>query len=318
MCNHQSTSNLRAGAHSTLTLGAPALALVLGVFLAATTAAAQSSERVAEETTRAVETGDLRSDSRVIASRVGLSPVDLSRDPLAQPPRYQERPTGEWQGMRVDLNVRQACKKSDQCGNALACIRGVCSPCRTDAQCGKGSICALDHCVLEENTSCRQRVDCGGVDGGDDVPLCMLSGYSHTPRGNEEMQAFCAVPSGGTAQSQEDHERLLSTLDARSVKIPVPVDVAALLADVEQHLADASSGEEGVEIIDPYYIEGGIDPVDATSGEDGVEIIDPYYIEGGIDPVDATSDGDGIGIIVPHFIEGDIGPIDPEGDTRGN
>lgn len=295
MRKQQSNSNLVEKNRNAWTVGGLVLALSVGVFLAAPSASAEvvdgvdASKGVTFLTERR-ETIDLRSDPRILASRAGLSPVDLSRDRLARPPRYQERPTGEWQGMRVDLNVRQACSSSDQCGNALVCVRGACSPCSTDDQCGEGAVCALDHCVLKENASCQRREDCAGTssENASEDALCMLSGYSHAPRGNEEMEAFCAVPTGGTAQSEEDHERLLSTLDARSVKVPVPVDGAALLADVERHLSEAASGEDGVEIIDPYY------------SEEGVEIIDPYYFEGGIDPIDS------------------VAPIDPEGDTRAN
>ena len=273
---------------------APVLLVVAGLLLAslaATTASAEFMTSVdpaanvsfADERRAGM---DLRSDPRIDANRVGLSTADLSTDRLARPPKYQERPSGEWQGMRVDLNVRQACKTSDQCGNALVCIRGACLPCGTDDQCGEGAVCVLDHCVLEENAICRQRSDCAGTssENAAEDALCMLSGYSHTPRGNEEMEAFCAVASGGTAQSQEDHERLLSVLDARAVKMPVPVDGAALLADVEQHLAQASPGQGSAEIIDPYFHEGGIDPIDSIAPIDSISPVDPIDSIAPIDP----------------------------------
>lgn len=250
MRNHQSISNPCSDARNASILGALALALVLAVSVTAGNASAQSAEMV-YTTTHPVDavvdpTGDLAPDPRVIARRVGLSPVDLSMDPLAQPPRYRERPAGEWKGMRVDLNVRQTCRDSKDCGNALACLDRVCSPCNQDAQCGAREVCVLDHCVRDENASCRSRAECGAVATGSEPgdALCVLSGYSNNVRGNEEMRAFCQVLEGGTAQSREEFERSMRIIDARSVRMPTPVDGSALLADVETHLAQRTPRAE--------------------------------------------------------------------------
>lgn len=97
----------------------------------------------------------------------------------------------EWQGMLVDSLVEIECRKSEDCGLALACRDGQCAPCVVDSHCSPGESCVLDHCVTTENVACTTYADCGDA-------LCVLSGYSATPRGNDGMRAFCRGSSGGS------------------------------------------------------------------------------------------------------------------------
>ena len=162
----------------------------------------------------------------------------LDTHPLAQPPNYQFRQHGEWQGMLVDRNVKQMCGNSNHCGNALACILGTCSPCTEDSHCGKkGVVCVLDHCVQEENVRCRTRSDCASesmrADSSD--ALCILSGYSAEVRGNEDMEAYCVDADGGTPQVQTDFESLRDHLDSVTTSFPSPIDSGAMMEEVEEY-----------------------------------------------------------------------------------
>lgn len=107
-------------------------------------------------------------------------------------PVYYERDPKEWQGMRVEREGQPPCSAADGCGLALACIEGRCAACRRDAECAKGEVCALDHCVRSERAECRSRSDCN-----ESGAVCALSGYSGgDSRGNSEMRAYCLVPRG--------------------------------------------------------------------------------------------------------------------------
>ena len=126
----------------------------------------------------------------------GVSSAALDTiDPSLEPTDWEgwetyPRDSHEWQGMLVDVSIAIGCFKADQCGLALACREGVCGPCTADDQCSNGESCVLDHCVLSENVACTTYSDCG--DG-----LCVLNGYSATPRGNDDMEAYCRGNTGG-------------------------------------------------------------------------------------------------------------------------
>lgn len=174
------------------------------------------------------------------ASSIAADPMSdvvgdaLDSHPLAQPPNYQFRESGEWQGMLVDLNIKQMCGNSNHCGNALACILGTCSPCTEDVQCGKGAVCVLDHCVREKNVSCRTRTDCASVADSSES-LCVLSGYSSDVRGNNDMQAYCVNADGGTHQDQFDFESLREHIDSVTTSFPSPIDSGAMMEEVEDY-----------------------------------------------------------------------------------
>jgi hypothetical protein len=107
--------------------------------------------------------------------------------------RYHPRPEGEWQGMLVDLAIQPPCERSEQCGMARACVGGRCAPCTSDSDCAAAEVCVLDHCVLRIQANCRVRKDCRDEDA-----MCVLSGYTAAPRGNEKTRADCISSRGGT------------------------------------------------------------------------------------------------------------------------
>lgn len=123
------------------------------------------------------------------ASQIVRTPSELDR--ALGPPRWHPRPDGEWDGMRVNLNVQPPCDGPDLCGLARACKGGRCGPCEVDVECASGESCVLDHCVRSANVSCRRRADCGPRSS------CILSGYSAGVRGNEDMRAYCVAEASG-------------------------------------------------------------------------------------------------------------------------
>lgn len=135
------------------------------------------------------------------------SDVDMSVDAgtgtcIDDTPRsdcYHPRDPNEWQGMLVDICLRAQCDVSERCGLAAACLDdGMCGPCATDDQCGAGEVCVLDYCLLPENVSCRSYRECASG------ALCILSGITGgTPRGNEDMRAYCSSGSGATPMPME-------------------------------------------------------------------------------------------------------------------
>lgn len=112
---------------------------------------------------------------------------------LLGPPRWYPRPPSEWQGMLVNLNLTPHCDSSALCGLARACKDAKCMPCEQDGECADGEACVLDHCVRRELVTCRRSANCLAKE------VCILSGYSNLPRGNEGMRAICVDPAGGTA-----------------------------------------------------------------------------------------------------------------------
>ncbi len=118
------------------------------------------------------------------------APEPARAAPLAAPsvpagPRWFPRAPDEWQGMYVDLDMAPACNESADCGLGLACIDGRCTACTEDEQCARGEGCALDRCLPLSGLECRRRRDCP------QNHLCMLSGISPDPRGNETMRSTC-------------------------------------------------------------------------------------------------------------------------------
>lgn len=91
---------------------------------------------------------------------------------------------------------------SGVCGLAMACIDEKCGPCSKDFDCLNDEVCVFQHCVLEENVSCRTKNECE-----EDDALCVLNGYSSGVRGNADMKAFCRSSSGGEPQVQDLEER---------------------------------------------------------------------------------------------------------------
>ncbi len=161
-------------------------------------------------------------------------------NPLAVGPEDQlhPRPADEWQGMLVDMSMRQLCETSAQCGFALACLDdGQCGPCDSDSQCGAGEACVLDHCVPADNVACRGRADCAAEYGED--ALCVMNGLTGgEARGNSGMSAYCLAPRGG--QEQDDSvvddrraARLAAAAEAAPVRPPVSKTDLADRLDVE-------------------------------------------------------------------------------------
>lgn len=136
------------------------------------------------------------------------------------PPAYSARDANEWQGMRIDMSNPQICRETRHCGLALACTAGACGPCRADAGCMAGEACVLEHCVRNENADCRRRADCEGD------ALCVLTGYSTGPRGNEDMRSMCLAPTGGV---DEDEANRPPVDVVPSAPMPVPVPPQELL-----------------------------------------------------------------------------------------
>jgi hypothetical protein len=117
---------------------------------------------------------------------------------IAPPSVYHPRDPKEWQGMLVDLTVMPPCVVSSDCGLAMACQGGKCGPCEIDAECARGEVCVLDHCVMEGKATCRSVKDC------QEDELCILSGYDATPRSNQEMRSYCNPNTGGREEKPED------------------------------------------------------------------------------------------------------------------
>lgn len=118
---------------------------------------------------------------------------ELTGPGIKPAPTYLPRDPEEWQGMLVDVGFEPDCEQSTSCGWARACVDGRCTACRGDNDCSEGEVCVLDHCLLEANTDCRSRVECG-----DDV--CILNGFSTDPRNNADMRAQCGDTRGGREQ----------------------------------------------------------------------------------------------------------------------
>lgn len=136
---------------------------------------------------------------------------------------FVERPPDEWQGMLVDETEPAFCYESSDCGLARACRDGACVACEIDEDCAPGEGCALDHCLLEELIQCHSVHQCGPDE------LCVLSGYSAAPRGNEDMEALCYNTRQVSSPSAEDDVRPpIWEAEAR------PVGMQELLDDLEQ------------------------------------------------------------------------------------
>jgi hypothetical protein len=64
----------------------------------------------------------------------------------------------------------------------------------------------LDHCILRELASCRQKADCAAD------AWCILSGYTAKRRGNEDMRSLCVSDSsGGSPLDQRDEPHRVDT-----------------------------------------------------------------------------------------------------------
>lgn len=115
---------------------------------------------------------------------------------------YHPRDAEEWQGMLVDMSMRQLCDESARCGLGLSCLDdGRCGPCARDSDCAGGEACALDHCLPASQVGCTARSDCAHEGEG---AYCVLSGLTGgEPRGNSKMRSYCLVGSGGDAPDPE-------------------------------------------------------------------------------------------------------------------
>lgn len=136
---------------------------------------------------------------------VGLvEAVEARRDvraPEGQERHLHPRDPDEWQGMLVDTDAKPPCESITGCGLGRACKDGVCVACERDTDCGPTETCVLDHCVLKDLATCRSRSDCARGS------MCLLSGYTAKPRGNEEMRSFCVDPASGAARMEQSDER---------------------------------------------------------------------------------------------------------------
>lgn len=104
-----------------------------------------------------------------------------------RPPRSSHRAQGEWGGMMVDDSVAPRCDTNARCGLARACVDGYCVGCRMDTECDLGEQCVLEHCILSRKTLCHSRSECPPGD------VCLLTAYSPTARGNEDIIAACTT-----------------------------------------------------------------------------------------------------------------------------
>lgn len=152
-------------------------------------------------------------------------PVGVSVMP---PPKFHPRPKDEWQGMLIDMNLRPMCERTEQCGLGLVCREEHCLPCLRDGECEPNESCVLDHCVRTEFVGCHSRRDC------DDEELCVLTGYSADPRGNEKMKSKCLSPFGGHKIEEEGNTEKDVTQTGASENSP------ALNTSYTQSLMDAA------------------------------------------------------------------------------
>lgn len=138
-----------------------------------------------------------------IAERI-LEKKETPTNPRLQIPEetYHPRDADEWQGMLVDMSMRQLCDESSRCGLGLSCLAdGKCGPCERDADCAAGEACVLDYCLPASNVECSAREDCAHVS---DDAYCVLSGLTGgEPRGNSDMRSYCLASSGGDAPDPE-------------------------------------------------------------------------------------------------------------------
>lgn len=130
-----------------------------------------------------------RFERRSASEHEVLAPVPPQ--PVQVRRRWHPRDPNEWQGMLVDDDAVPPCDRPDSCGLGRACKQGRCVACGYDSDCATNEACVLDHCVVKELVSCRRRVDC------DRNSLCILSGYTAKPRGNEQMRSLCVNEASG-------------------------------------------------------------------------------------------------------------------------
>ena len=143
------------------------------------------------------------------------------------PPEYAPRDAAEWQGMLVNLTHQALCDESVRCGLAMACRAGQCGPCQSDADCGQGEGCAVQHCVPLAQVECRSRADCAEPDD-----LCMLSGLSSDTRGNAKLRAYC-----GSVEDTDDR-RLAEREEEPAVDPDAPApEPGPMLDGSSEHLA---------------------------------------------------------------------------------
>lgn len=104
--------------------------------------------------------------------------------------RPYPRDPSEWQGMPLRAGPTTRCRESSDCKMTRACLNGWCLPCEADVQCARGEVCVLNHCLLEQNVSCRSRKDCARD------ALCVMSGYTSGGRNNSSTKAMCLALDG--------------------------------------------------------------------------------------------------------------------------
>ena len=121
----------------------------------------------------------------------GRGPSPPALDLRTDAPARGQREPGEWQGMLVFETEFAPCARPDACGLARACVAGRCVGCLTDGDCATTEKCVLDHCIPSANLGCRRKSDCPGDE------FCVLSGYTASPRGNEQTVSEC-IPTTGT------------------------------------------------------------------------------------------------------------------------
>jgi hypothetical protein len=129
--------------------------------------------------------------------------------------------------MLVDTSLQALCDVPGRCGLAMACRAGRCGPCEQDSHCDAGEVCVLDHCVKRELAECRRRRDCA-----DPEALCVLSGLSSGPRGNEAMRAWCLSPQGGAEEPPSPPEA--QAPGEAPPREPTPVPIESLMRELRE------------------------------------------------------------------------------------
>lgn len=184
------------------------------------------SERTAPEPV-AVDPHVTIRDPALDQRAVAAAQISQRRPELATAvPRPHPRAEGEWQGMLVDMSMRQTCDVSQRCGLGLSCRSdGLCGPCEIDSDCASGEACVLDHCLPADNVECTAAADC--IRLGPEA-VCALSGLTGgEPRGNSKMRAYCLKGTGGESPSPETAKPRLA-----GHAQPPPFDRRDLLQDL--------------------------------------------------------------------------------------
>ena len=151
-------------------------------------------------------------DASPVDPRLPVRPVDAAGSVLAGGPtdqpvdadiaQYFPRAESAWQGMPVDMNLRQECSTTAECSDWLVCWSdGRCGPCGDDQPCLSGETCVLDHCVADGAYACGDNSDCR------DDEVCILErAGSGSTRADGFVRSICVGPGGGEEPRTEPSE----------------------------------------------------------------------------------------------------------------